>query len=158
MDDASRETLARLLREQRLAALGTLFRGEPLVSMVLFAAAPGPQGIDIHISRLAQHTQGLLEHRGVGLMIAEPDRESRNPQTLPRLSIQGEANILLTGDPEYEHARENYLRKFPNAALNFGLGDFLLVRISPYSARLVTGFGRIFDLTPEDLVLPDSAS
>ena len=151
MDDQSRQTLARMLREQRVASLGTLFRGEPLVSMVLFSAAADASAIDIHVSRLAQHTQGLLEHRRVGLMIAEQDRESRNPQTLARLSLQGEATILPVGSPEYEVARENYLHKFPNAALNFELGDFLLVRIRPHSARLVTGFGRIFDLSGEDL-------
>jgi hypothetical protein len=84
-------------------------------------------------------------------MIAEPDLESRNPQTIARLSLQGEAAILPTGGPEYELARKIYLGKFPNAALDFDLGDFLLVRIRPHSARLVTGFGRIFDLAGEDL-------
>src|SRR4051812_3752467 len=151
VDDQSRETLARMLREQRVASLGTLFRGEPLVSMVLFSAPADASAIDIHISRLAQHTQALLEHRSVGLMIAEQDRESRNPQTLARLSLQGEATILPTDSRDYELARDGYLRKFPNAALNFQLGDFLLVRIRPHSARLVTGFGRIYDLSGEDL-------
>ena len=59
--------------------LGTLFHGVPLVSLVLFSAADDGSAIDIHVSRLAQHTQGLLESGRVGLMIAEPDRDSRNP-------------------------------------------------------------------------------
>ena len=151
VDDQSRQTLARMLREQRVASLGTLFRGEPLVSMVLFSAAAGASAIDIHISRLAQHTQGLLEHRRVGLMIAEQDRESRNPQTLARLSLQGEATSCRPAARSTRSPGTDYLHKFPNAALNFELGDFLLVRIRPHSARLVTGFGRIFDLSGEDL-------
>jgi hypothetical protein len=85
------------------------------------------------------------------MMIAEPDRDSRNPQTLARLSIQGEARPMPTDDPEYDTARALYLSKFPTAALNFQLGDFLLVRIRPHSARLVTGFGRIFDMKAEEL-------
>ncbi len=151
MDPQSRQSLTQLVREQRTASLGTLFHGAPLVSMVLFSAAEDLSAIDIHVSRLAQHTQGLLESPRVGVMIAEPDRDSRNPQTLARLSIQGEAHPIPTSDPEYDEARSLYLSKFPTAALNFQLGDFLLVRIRPHSARLVTGFGRIFDLKPYDL-------
>ncbi|MBV8127576.1 MAG: pyridoxamine 5'-phosphate oxidase family protein [Planctomycetaceae bacterium] len=151
MDSQSQQSLARLVRDERIAALGTLFHGAPLVSLVLFSAAADLSAIHIHVSRLAQHTQGLLESGRVGLMIAEPDRDSRNPLTLARLSIQGDAKPLPAGDPEYDAARASYLSKFPTAALNFQLGDFLLVRIQPHSARLVTGFGRIFDLKPDDL-------
>jgi putative heme iron utilization protein len=128
-----------------------LFHGAPLVSLVLFSAANDGSAINIHVSRLAQHTQGLLESGQVGLMIAEPDRDSRNPQTIARLSIQGEARAISTSDPEYDAAKNVYLSRFPTAALNFQLGDFMLVRIRPHSARLVTGFGRIFDLSPDDL-------
>jgi putative heme iron utilization protein len=85
------------------------------------------------------------------MMIAEPDHGSRNPQTLARLSIQGQAIPLVHDSADLDEARSAYLAKFPTSALNFQLGDFLLVRIHPQSARLVTGFGRIFDLTPEDL-------
>jgi heme iron utilization protein len=151
MDSQSQQSLARLVRGERIASLGTLFHGAPLVSLVLFSAADEGSAIDIHVSRLAQHTQGLLESGRVGLMIAEPDRDSRNPQTLARLSIQGEAKPIPTNDPDHDAARALYLSKFPTAALNFQLGDFLLVRIRPHAARLVTGFGRIFDLETDDL-------
>ncbi len=151
MDPQSRQSLAQLVREQRTASLGTLFHGSPLVSMVLFSAADDLSAIDIHVSRLAQHTQGLLESAPVGLMIAEPDRDSRNPQTLARLSIQGEARPIPPSDPAYDEARSLYLGKFPTASLNFQLADFVLFRIRPHSAPLVTGFGRIFDLKAGDL-------
>ena len=151
MDSQSEQALARLVRDERIASLGTLFHGAPLVSLVLFSAADDGCAIDVHVSRLAQHTQGLLESGRVGLMIAEPDRDSRNPQTLARVSIQGEAKPIPTDDPEYDAARALYLNKFPTAALNFQFGDFLLVRLRPHSARLVTGFGRIFDLKADDL-------
>ena len=151
MDSQSRHALARLIHEERVASLGTIFHGAPLVSMVLFSASPDLSGFDVHVSRLAQHTQGLLDSGRVGLMIAEPDRESRNPQTIARLSLQGEAEIMPSDHPDYQQAQEAYLRKFPNTALNFQLGDFLLIRITARSARLVTGFGKIFDLTGDDL-------
>lgn len=151
MDDASRLSLARLVHDQRTAALGTLFHGSPLVSMVLYSPAPDASGFDIHVSRLAQHTRGLLDSPRVGLMIAEPDRASRNPQTLARLSIQGVVEILPEESPEHDAAKAAYLDRFPTAAINFQLGDFLLARIRPTSARLITGFGKIFDLSSADL-------
>ena len=89
-----------MVHGQRIAALGTSFQGTPLVSLVLFSAPPDLSGFDIHVSRLAQHTRGLLDSRRVGLMIAEPDRESRNPQTMARLSMQGEAEILPSDHPD----------------------------------------------------------
>ena len=150
MDSQSRQIFVRLVKERRIAALGTLYEGAPLVSLVPFSATPNLSAIAVHVSWLAQHTKGLLEFEKVGLMIAEPDREGCNPQTLARLSIQGEAAPSAWTDPDYLNIRQSYLQKFPTAAFNFLLGDFLLVRIVPRSARLVTGFGKIFDLTPED--------
>ena len=120
---------------QRVASLGTIFQEAPLVSLVLFSALPELDGFDIHVSRLAQHTRGLLESGRVGLMIAEPDRDTRNPQTIARLSLQGEAEMIPADHTDYQTAREGYLRKFPNAALNFQLGDFWLMRISVQTAR-----------------------
>ncbi|WP_165230898.1 HugZ family protein [Aquisphaera insulae] len=151
MDHQAREALAHLVRSQRVASLGTLFQGVPLVTMVPYSPTPAPTTFDIHVSRLAQHTQGLLASSRVGLLIAEPDRETRNPQAIPRLSLQGEAVILSPGDSGYREARAAYLGKFPSAAMNFDLGDFLLVRITPESSRFVAGFGRIFDLAADDL-------
>jgi putative heme iron utilization protein len=153
MDSQSRRALARLLQEERVASLGTIFRGAPLVSLVLFTRVPDSPAFHIHVSRLAQHTQGLLESPEVGLMIAEPDRESRNPQTLTRLSLQGEAEAIPEDHPDFEPARASYLEKHPTAAINFQLGGFLLVSIKPRTARLITGFGKIFDLSADDLIM-----
>lgn len=60
MDDADSLTLKTLLRQQPVAALATLHRGEPAVSMVPFALLPGSADIAIHVSRLAAHTHDML--------------------------------------------------------------------------------------------------
>lgn len=70
MDANSEQILIRLLREQRVAALGTLRDGDPLVSQVLFATAQDFSIFIMHISRLAQHTQDILNDPRVSLMIA----------------------------------------------------------------------------------------
>ena len=151
MDTESRQSLAQLIRAQRVAALGTLRDGAPLVSLVLYATAPDFSAFYLHVSRLAQHTQGLLRDPRVGLLIAEADAGAQDPQTLARLSLRGAAVEVGPAAGDYEAVRAAYLVKFPAAAFNFSLGDFALYRIVPDGARYVGGFGRIFDLTAEEL-------
>jgi len=150
MDAATRLELVELIRGRGIAALGTLHAGSPLVSMVLYAASPDLSAVFIHVSRLAQHTVGLLGDRRVGLLIAEPDRPNRNPLSMARVSIQADAEPLEVGSPAYEQARTAYLAAHPATAFNFELSDFLLIRIQPTSARFVAGFGKIVDIDAEE--------
>jgi putative heme iron utilization protein len=149
MDESDRRTLISLVRERSLAALGTIVEGAPLVSMVLYACEPDLSCLYIHVSRIAQHTRGLLSQPRVSIMISEPDRASRNPLALARVSIQGLARPLADGSPEFENARSLYLAVHPTAAINFELPDFLLMGVHPESARFIAGFGKIFDLDRE---------
>lgn len=146
MDAETRAELVELIKGRGLAALGTSQGGWPVVSMVLYAASEELSAVFIHVSRLAQHTGALLADPRVGLLIAEPDKPSRNPLAMSRVSIQGLAEPLDPESAEFAAARDAYLDQHPTAAFNFTLGDFLLVRIRPTSARFVAGFGRILDL------------
>jgi len=149
MDQSDRQTLISLVRERSLAALGTTIEGNPVVSMVLYASEPDLSYLYLHVSRLAQHTRGMLAQPRVGLLICQPDRASRNPLTLARVSLQGVAAPLTGGSPEFEHARTCYLGMHPTAVINFQLPDFLLVGVRPESARFIAGFGKIFDFDRE---------
>lgn len=152
MDPDSRQGLTRLLSTQRVAAMGTLRDGAPYVSLVPFVVAANAAAFHIHISRLAQHTLNILSDPRVGLLIAETDRGAGDPQTLARISIEGEAIEMALQDPDYAPAKARYLTCLPEAAFNFGLADFSLFRIVPSRARYVAGFGRIFNLTGEELM------
>lgn len=145
-----RQTLAHLIRTQRIAAFGTLRDGGPLVSMILYAVSSDFSSFYIHASRLAQHTQDMLKDPRVSLMIAETDIGAQVPQTLTRVSIRGEAVAVPPTAADYEEAKSIYLQKFPEAAFNFTLGDFSIYKIEPRTARYVAGFGKIFNLTVED--------
>lgn len=151
MDANDRQTLARLLRTQRLAAFGTLRNGAPLVSMILYAVSPDFMKFYLHASRLAWHTQDILQDPRASIMIAETDTGEKDPQLLARISIRGEAIAVPVAAAEYEEAKSTYLAKFPEAAFNFTLGDFSIYKIEPRTARYVAGFGRVFNLTAEDL-------
>ena len=151
MDEQAKELLRQLIRGQRVAALGTLRRGAPYVSLVPYVPAPDFSAFFIHISFLAHHTRNIEADARVSFMIAATDDGSGSPLALPRISIQGKASVL--GDEQRsEAARAIYLARFPEAARTFMLGDFALFAIFPGSARFVAGFGRTFNVKPETLV------
>lgn len=150
--------LRTLLNSQPVAALATLHRGGPAVSMVPFALLPGARGLVIHVSRLATHTQDMLEHPAVALLITGTLAPGDSPLALPRVSIQGRARPCPADDPDHAEARQAYLARLPDAEPLFSFGDFSLVVIEPESLRFVAGFGRAMAFRAEQLaqVLTDA--
>jgi heme oxygenase (biliverdin-IX-beta and delta-forming) len=152
MDEQSERTLARLIRETRIAALGTLHEGEPNLAMVAYSFAEDFSAFYIHVSRLGKHTADMEADSRVSLLIAETDDRRGDPQTLARVSIRGAAEILPRNDPTYARVKQNYLERFPEAEHLFSLGDFNLWKITPKGARYVAGFGRAFNVVLEALI------
>ena len=146
MDADTSRALARLLRKERLTHLGTLRGGAPLVSMTLYLPAPDFSAFYIHVSRLAWHTQDMLQDPRVALSIAETDDGRGDPFTFMRVSIRGDAVQMRAGP------KEEWLKKFPEQAINFQLADFSFWQIAPRDARFVAGFGRIHNISAADLV------
>lgn len=144
-DDA--RALRRLLETRPVAALGTLHRGEPALSMVPFVLPPGQARVFIHVSALAPHTRDLIEHPRVALLVMDDAAGGVSPQALPRVALQADAVPLAPGDEGHDAARAAYLARFPDSATTFALADFSLVALVPVAARLVAGFGRAGALT-----------
>jgi heme oxygenase (biliverdin-IX-beta and delta-forming) len=151
MDSLSEETLAILIRETRIAALGTLHEGETNLAMVAYAVADDFSAFYIHVSKLGQHTTDMEKDPHVSLLITERDDDRADPQTLARVAIRGVAEILPRTRSEYAEVRNIYLERFPLAEKLFGLGDFNIWKITPVGGRYVAGFGRAFNLVPEAL-------
>jgi len=138
-----RQALASLLTSNRWAVLATSHDGEPLAAWV--AVAPAGEGAHylLHLSQLSLHTRHLLANPCASLAFSEQDHDlARDPQTLKRVSLQGRVEIIERGSPDYDSARERYLKNLPHAQIQFSLGDFLLMRFVPTTARFVSGFGR----------------
>jgi putative heme iron utilization protein len=151
VDQVAEQTLARLIRETRVAALGTLHDGEPNLAMVAYAFAEDFSAFYIHVSKLGKHTVDMENDPRVSLLITETDERRADPQTLARLSIRGIAEILPRTAPNYAQIKKTYLERFPESEQLFSLGDFNLWKITPKSGRFVAGFGRAFNLVPEAL-------
>lgn len=151
MDPESELTLARLIRETRIAALGTIHNGEPNLAMMAVAVEDDFSAFYIHVSKLGKHTGDMEKDPRVSLLLAETDDSRADPQTLARLSINGTADLIPRTDPHYTQIKQTYLTRFPEAEQLFSLGDFNLWRITPRGGRFVAGFARAFNLVPEIL-------
>jgi putative heme iron utilization protein len=138
----------KLLREARSGALATLLvgSGDPYCSLVN-VATDGDGAPLLLISRLALHTKNILADPRVSLMLDE--RKEGDPLHGARVMLTGRA--AATDDPA---ARRRYLARQPEAEEFAGFGDFGIYRIAPNGAHLVAGFGRIVDLTPEQILTP----
>ena len=145
MDAETAQRLKGLLSKERIAHLGTLRSGAPMVSMTLYMPAPDFSAFYVHVSRLAWHTQDMLQDARVALSIAESDDARADPFTLMRVTIRGEAVQIADGP------KDAWLTRFPEQAINFQLADFSFWKIVPRDARFVAGFGRIHNLSAADL-------
>jgi putative heme iron utilization protein len=148
MDAETAVSLANLLRKERIAHLATLRAGAPMASMTLYLPEARFDAFYVHVSRLAWHTQDMLQDPREALSIAETDDGRADPFTLMRVSIRGDASQLSRDNPAL---KARWLERFPEQAINFELADFSFWRITPRDARFVAGFGRIHNLSAPDL-------
>ena len=141
------DSLRSLISKERVAHLGTLRNGAPMVSMTLYLPERDFSAFYVHVSRLAWHTQDMTHDARVALSIAETDDRRADPFTLMRVTIRGEAQRIEQGP------KDAWLARFPEQAINFELADFSFWKITPRDARFVAGFGRIHNLSAAELKL-----
>ena len=142
--------LRHLVHGRMIAALGTLHQGAPFVSMVPYALGRNGNFI-LHVSRLASHTQDMLDHPAVSLLITESEETGKMPQALARVTVQGQAQMLDRDSENSTAAQDVYLARFPDAAPLFEFSDFSIFIIKPVSARIIAGFGQAVTVTGDDL-------
>ena len=141
--------LQQLIHGRMIAALGTLHQGLPFVSMVTYAVARDGSFI-LHVSRLAAHTQDMLDNPEVSLLITESEAAGKMPQALARVTVQGRTEMLDRESEKHTDAREIYLSRFPDAIPLFEFADFNMFIIEPVSARFIAGFGKAVTVTGDD--------
>lgn len=140
-----------LLDSQPVAALGTLHDGAPFVSMVPFALLHDVPGLVIHVSGLAAHTKDMLAEPRVSVMVMAVPSAEVPPQSLARVTLQGEATYIPDDSPNHGAAKQAYLARFPSSEQTFALGDFAMFAIRPATARFVGGFAQAKTIGPETL-------
>ncbi|HDO51571.1 MAG TPA: DUF2470 domain-containing protein [Rhizobiales bacterium] len=150
-DSWSRAVMRRALK----ASLATLNRetGDPYASLVTVAMQPGGAPLTL-ISSLAEHTKNILGNPRASLLFDETGGLG-DPLEGARVSVRGQ--MEKTDDPL---ARARFLSRHPAAAGYAGFSDFAVYELKVEGAHFVGGFGRISDLSAEDLAtdLSDAAS
>ncbi|MDH3264278.1 MAG: pyridoxamine 5'-phosphate oxidase family protein [Paracoccaceae bacterium] len=153
-DDEARALARRLLAEARHGALGTLDpdTGAPVVTRV--AVGTTPEGLPLTlVSALSAHTRALRASPLASLMVGEPGPKG-DPLTHPRLTLHLGARFVAREAPEHARIRAHWLASHPKSALYADFADFAFVVFEPTGASLNGGFGKAYDLTPEDLAGP----
>ncbi len=140
-----------LVRECKVAALGTLHRGLPSVSMVPYAIIGDPFSFVVLVSALAAHTKEMLNDPNVALMIIEPESETKPPHMLARVSMKGIAVPISRADPRFGPAAAAYAARFPDMVGLFELSDFTLFAIAPSAVRVIAGFAQAASITPASI-------
>jgi putative heme iron utilization protein len=93
----------------------------------------------------------MEKDKHINLLVTEPDDGREDPQTLVRVSIRGNAEMIPVGAPGYMLAKNLYMTRFPQVTSLFEFGDFELWRITPKGGRFVAGFAKAFNLTADSL-------
>ena len=140
-----------LIRDWRWAALATQGPDGPDASWVAYVPEPDCSGFLLHLSTLSAHTRNLLAHPRAGLTISEPERDDEDPQTLARVTIQGEIATIPRDHPDYPSAALCYQERLPASVPRFKFGDFLLLRLIPVRVRFIGGFARAYTLDYDGL-------
>jgi putative heme iron utilization protein len=99
------------------------------------------------ISKLARHTANLVKDNRASILVDETGALA-DPLQGARLTVHG-----LAEPADDERIRRRFLARHPEAEFYAAFPDFGLWRLKVEGAHYIGGFGRIFDLDPEDLVL-----
>ncbi len=138
----SRDIMRRALK----GSLATLHRetGYPYASLVTIAALPDGSPLTL-ISTLAEHTKNILNDPRASILFDETGGRG-DPLEGARLSVFGTMEVV--SDPA---ARARFLTRNPSAEMYADFDDFAFYQLRVEGAHFVGGFGRINDLTVQDL-------
>jgi putative heme iron utilization protein len=122
-----------LIAAAKAGSLATVHEGAPFAALVTPAFLPDASAI-LLLSQLSAHTRHLQANPACALLIVG-EATSENPQTAPRLCLNGAAAVVSGGE-----IREAYLAAHPYAALYVDFTDFAFWRLTFTAAHFIGGF------------------
>ncbi|MGI8725925.1 MAG: HugZ family protein [Methyloceanibacter sp.] len=142
-----------LMRRALKGSLATVdaASGYPYASLITLAT--DPEGAPVFlISTLARHTANLLKDTRASILV-DATGALADPLQGARVTISGRAEKAAE-----DGARRRFLARHPEADFYADFPDFSFWRLKVEGAHYIGGFGRIFDLDPEDLLVPIAAA
>jgi heme iron utilization protein len=140
----------RLLHQQSVGVLSTHsvdVAGYPFGSIAPYTLNYDGEPI-LLISDIAQHTRNIKRNNKVSLTVF--DQQADDPQANGRLTWVGDAEPV---DPRDAETRDRYLRYFPSSESYFETHDFSFYRIRLRRARFIGGFGQIYWIDPDAMLI-----
>jgi putative heme iron utilization protein len=135
-----------ILREALFGSLATEGEGGyPFVSLVGVAAMPNGAPVML-LSNLARHTINIRKDPRVSLLLLEKPHAA-DPLVTARLTVTGKVGPL-----EKSEIRARYLLRHPEASKYIDFADFSFWRLAIERGHMVATFGKISDLTAEELL------
>lgn len=150
MSKSPQETLGQLLEQVKTLQIATLDAvGEPAISYAPFVQ-DGEGNFYIFVSGLSSHTQEIIAHPRVSVLLVEDEQAARQIFARTRASYRCEAKAVARDDAAFPPILDAMEERFGNVVgVLRGLGDFVLFRLKPVSGRFVMGFGQAFVLAGE---------
>lgn len=144
----NQETIVSIVESANTLSLATLNdQQHPEVSLVPFLYYESH--FYIFVSELSPHTRYLLKHKTCSLLVYNNEKEAQNYFAIERLSVSCHARC--------EHENKELILDLmtqklgQTVSLLRQLGDFHLFVLVPNNGRLITGFGKAFDVDFSDL-------
>jgi len=117
-------TWGAMVQDIRTGVLLTLRNGQPFGPHVPFIFGRDWTRAYLHLSRLARHTNHVLVDPRLSLFLSEADDPKKNPLAFKRMNLQGVGAMLMPESPHYEEVKNQYVARFPQSKMLFGLGGF----------------------------------
>ena len=137
-----------------LATQSNSIQGYPFGSIVPYIYEQGKYLI-VYISELAEHTKNLRKNAKCSLIVKESYHQD-DVQAVSRLTWIGNAEEVST--KEITSIKVRYFRNFPWSKKYEETHDFSFWKIDLVRARFIRGFGEIFWLESEELILYSTLS
>lgn len=135
---ATEDQMYKLVETSKTAALGTMQKDAPFISLVPYAVDKQGNPI-IFISELAVHTKNLQKSSNCSLMASKENKEDVfNSQ---RITFIGKMEKVP--EKEVEEVKKAYLAKYPDQEYLLELEDFAFYRMKITKIYYVGGFADI---------------
>lgn len=149
-DDGARGQARDLVRRARFGMLATLGTdGHPNASLVSLATDVDGTPLAL-VSALAAHTGNLAADSRASLLLAPGGKG--DPLAHARLTVKVRARPVAREGEEAVRVRRRFLARQPKAQLYVDFPDFSFFALEVLGASLNGGFGRAYELAPEDIL------
>lgn len=126
-------------------------QGNPNVSYAPFVINNGEY--QVLISTVARHARNLMEVPKVSLMLLEDESKSREIYARRRLTFDATVRMLPRHSEEWEQSVQALQARHGEIVENLSkLEDFNLFCFKPTAGLFVKGFGKAFQVSPDELV------